>query len=205
MSLNTLDRCPPSARKFSRRTKPTSQVSTSLSGAFPSSKVASFLQPSASGASLIVVAGIRSLVVVYMTCKIGSAAHDAATSLKMVEKGLGKEDYAVAVLTDFPVQVVLGYLIARWSRGKQPLRPWIWAIWPRLVFALLAAVLLWKFPTPPITPGFFAFLVIARSLGEMPRHVCFFAERPVPSPLIMSAVQPNSSASVRFRLEYLTH
>jgi PAT family acetyl-CoA transporter-like MFS transporter 1 len=154
--------------------------------------------------ALIVVAGIRSFLVVYMTCKIGSAAHDAATALKMVEKGLGKEDFAAAVLFDFPIQVIGGYLIARWSRGNRPLRPWIWAIWPRLLFALLAAVLLWKFPKPPITPAFFAFIVIFRSFGEMPTQVCFFAERPVPSPLIMSSVQRNSSASVRSRLEYLT-
>ncbi|KAN0129644.1 MFS general substrate transporter [Lactarius tabidus] len=116
---------------------------------------------------------IRSFLVVYMTCKIGSAAHDAATALKMVEKGLGKEDFAAAVLFDFPIQVIGGYLIARWSRGNRPLRPWIWAIWPRLLFALLAAVLLWKFPKPPITPAFFAFIVIFRSFGEMPTTTQF--------------------------------
>jgi len=29
------------------------------------------------------------------------------------------------------------------------------------------AIVLWKFPAPPITTGFFAFLVLFRSLGEM--------------------------------------
>jgi len=86
----------------------------------------------------------------------------------MVEKGLGKEDFAAAVLFDFPIQILGGYFIARWSRGDKPLRPWIWAVWPRLLFALLAAVLLWKFPEPPITTGFFVFIVVFRSFGEMP-------------------------------------
>jgi len=84
----------------------------------------------------------------------------------MVEKGLGKEDFAVAVLFDFPIQVVFGYYVARWSRGDRPLLPWIWAFWPRLVFAFLAALILWNFPSPPITAGFFAFLILFRSLGE---------------------------------------
>ena len=118
---------------------------------------------------MIVVAGIRSFVVVYMTCKIGSAAHDAATALKAVEKGLGKEYFAAFALFDVPIQIVGGYLIARWSRGNRPMRPWIWAIWPRLVFTLLAAVLLWNFPAPPITSAFLVFLVIFRGLGEIPR------------------------------------
>ncbi|KAF8500426.1 acetyl-coenzyme A transporter 1-domain-containing protein [Russula emetica] len=118
--------------------------------------------------------GIRSFLMVHLVGKIGFAAHDAATSLKMVEKGLGKEDFAVAVLLDFPIQIVFGYLVARWSRGERPLRPWIWSYWPRFVFAFLAAIILWKFPAPPITIGFFAFLVIFRSFGEMagPKSYC---------------------------------
>lgn len=108
---------------------------------------------------------------IHLVAKVGFAAHDAATSLKMVEKGLGKEDFAAAVLIDFPIQIVFGYLVARWSRGERPLRPWIGAYWPRFVFAFLAAILLWKFPAPPITTGFFAFLVFFGSLGQLARSV----------------------------------
>jgi len=104
---------------------------------------------------------------IHLVAKIGFSAHDAATSLKMVEKGLGKEDFAAAVLLDFPIQIVFGYFVARWSRGERPLRPWLWAYWPRFVFTFLAAILLWNFPAPPITTGFFAFLVFFRSFGEM--------------------------------------
>ncbi|KAI9507138.1 acetyl-coenzyme A transporter 1-domain-containing protein [Russula earlei] len=114
---------------------------------------------------------VQSFLVLHLVSKVGFAADDAATSLKMVEKGLGKEDFAMAVLLDFPIQIVFGYFIARWSRGDRPLRPWIWAFWPRLLFAFLAAVVLWKFPAPPITASFFAFLIVFRSLGEMPRSV----------------------------------
>ena len=110
-------------------------------------------------------------MIIHLTSKIGFAAHDAATSLKMVEKGLRKEDFAVAALLDFPIQVVGGYFIARWSRGDRPLQPWIWAFLPRVMIAFFAAVILWKFPAPPITAGFFAFIIVFRSLGEMARSV----------------------------------
>jgi hypothetical protein len=131
---------------------------------------------------------IRYFLLVHLTSKIGFAAHDAATSLKMVEKGLGKEDIAAAFLFDFPIQIMGGYFIARWSRGNQPLRPWMWAFWPRLLFALLAAVLLWMFPAPPITTGFFVFIVLFRSLGEMASTtqfvcICAFHAR-ISDPLI---------------------
>jgi hypothetical protein len=114
---------------------------------------------------------VRSFLLLHLISKFGSAAHDAATALKVVEKGLGKEDFALAVLTDFPIQIIFGYLVARWSRGDRPLRPWIWAYWPRYLFAFLSAVILWNFPAPPITTGFFIFLVMFRSLAEMARFV----------------------------------
>jgi hypothetical protein len=103
---------------------------------------------------------------VHLFAKIGWAAHDAATNLKMVEKGLGKEDLAVSVLIDFPFQILGGYLAARWSRGDRPLRPWIWAFWPRLGFVLVGAIIVWRFPKPPISTGFFVFLVLQTVLGS---------------------------------------
>jgi len=103
---------------------------------------------------------------VHLFAKIGWAAHDTATNLKMVEKGLGKEDLAVSVLIDFPFQILGGYLAARWSRGDRPLRPWIWAFGPRLGFVLVGAIIVWRFPKPPISTGFFAFLVMQTVLGS---------------------------------------
>jgi len=110
--------------------------------------------------SILKLKHVQSMLFVHLIAKIGWAAHDAATSLKMVEKGLGKEDLAVAVLIDFPFQILGGYLAARWSRGDRPLRPWIWAFWPRLGFSLLGAIIVWQFPKPPISTGFFVFLVL---------------------------------------------
>ncbi|KAI0259004.1 acetyl-coenzyme A transporter 1-domain-containing protein [Gloeopeniophorella convolvens] len=123
--------------------------------------------------SILKLKHIQSVLIMHLVSKIGWAAHDAATSLKIVEKGLGKEDLAVAVLIDFPFQIFGGYLAARWSRGGRPLRPWLWAFWPRLGFALLAALIVWKFPTPPVSTGFFVFLIIQTVLGSFAGTIQF--------------------------------
>lgn len=62
-------------------------------------------------------------MLVHLVTKLGTAANDAATSLKLLEKGLKKEDLALAVLIDFPFQILFGYLAAKWSKGDKPLKP----------------------------------------------------------------------------------
>jgi Acetyl-coenzyme A transporter 1 len=66
---------------------------------------------------------VQSFLLVHLFTKLGTAANDAATSLKLLEKGLSKEDLALAVLIDFPFQIIFGWMAARWSSGEKPLRP----------------------------------------------------------------------------------
>lgn len=66
---------------------------------------------------------MRSFIVVLLTAKIGFICNDAVTSLKLLEKGFSKEDLALTVLLDFPLQIFLGYYAAKWSNGPQPLKP----------------------------------------------------------------------------------
>lgn len=101
------------------------------------------------------------LLVVHLLAKIGWQANDAVTQLKMVEKGLGREDLAVTVLIDFPFQIVGGWLAGKWSRGEKPLRAWIYSFWPRLALTLLFTLMVYWFPKPPISAGFFVLLVTA--------------------------------------------
>jgi len=96
----------------------------------------------------------------HLFAKIGFAANEAATSLKLVEKGFKREELAIAVLIDFPFQIMGGWLAAKWSRGDHPLRPWIIAFWPRFFLAFVATLIVYWFPKPPITLGFFVFLVV---------------------------------------------
>ncbi|CCM01313.1 uncharacterized protein FIBRA_03362 [Fibroporia radiculosa] len=103
---------------------------------------------------------VQTLLIVHLFAKIAFQAHDAATSLKMVEKGLGREDLAMVVLIDFPFQIFSGWLAGRWSRGDKPLRPWIYAYWPRLALTAIAGLMVYYFPKPPIATWFFVLIVI---------------------------------------------
>ncbi|KAI0062645.1 hypothetical protein BV25DRAFT_1915799 [Artomyces pyxidatus] len=123
--------------------------------------------------SIMKLKHVQSLLLMHLLAKVGFAANEAATSLKMVEKGLGKEDLAGAVLIDFPFQIVGGWLAARWSRGDRPLRPWLLAFWPRLVYGLVATAVVWRFPKPPITTAFFVFLVVQTVLGSFASTIQF--------------------------------
>jgi MFS transporter, PAT family, solute carrier family 33 (acetyl-CoA transportor), member 1 len=112
------------------------------------------------------LADIQILCLLHLFAKIGWAAHDAVTQLKMVEKGLGREDLAIAVLIDFPFQILAGYVAGRWSRGDKPLRPWILSFWPRLLLAFLATLMVYYFPAPPISTGFFVLIILQTVLSS---------------------------------------
>jgi PAT family acetyl-CoA transporter-like MFS transporter 1 len=86
---------------------------------------------------------------IHLVAKIGFQVNDSVTGLKLLEKGLSKEDLAVAVLIDFPFQMAGGWLAARWARktgGGGPLRPWLGAFWARLGMAVIATLVVASFP-----------------------------------------------------------
>ncbi|KAG2062077.1 hypothetical protein BDR06DRAFT_946175 [Suillus hirtellus] len=116
---------------------------------------------------------VQALIVVHFFAKIGFQANEAVTSLKMIEKGLGREDLAIVVLIDFPFQILGGYFAAKWSSGDRPLRPWLWAFWPRLAFAFLSTLIVYWFPTPPLSYGFFVFLIIHTVLQGLASTIQF--------------------------------
>lgn len=66
---------------------------------------------------------MKSFILVLLTAKIGFIANESVTGLKLLEKGFSKEDLALAVLVDFPFQILFGYYAAKWSSGPRPLKP----------------------------------------------------------------------------------
>ncbi|KAJ7842817.1 acetyl-coenzyme A transporter 1-domain-containing protein [Mycena olivaceomarginata] len=116
---------------------------------------------------------VQALAFMFIFGKIGFAANDAATSLKMVEKGLLREDLAVAVLINFPFQILAGWLVGTWSRGEYPLRPWLYTFWPRIGFAFTAMLIVYWFPDPPVSAGFFVFLVVHTVLTSFTSTIQF--------------------------------
>ena len=123
--------------------------------------------------------------------------NDSVTSLKLLEKGLSKEDLAVAVLLDFPAQMIAGWLAAKWSRPAsssvssagssqyhplsgaggikqdkkqdQVLKPWLYAFVARLSMAAIAALVVWFFPTGKVGSGYFGLVIATTMLSSLAR------------------------------------
>ncbi|GAA6013083.1 hypothetical protein JCM10207_006166 [Rhodosporidiobolus poonsookiae] len=109
---------------------------------------------------------VQTFILVHLVTKLGTAANDAATSLKLLEKGLKKEDLALAVLIDFPFQILFGYLAARWSKGDKPLKPWLIAMWTRLAWAIISMLLISNFPQGKDIGTWYFILVVACTVGS---------------------------------------
>ncbi|KAG0168541.1 hypothetical protein DFQ30_004613 [Apophysomyces sp. BC1015] len=105
---------------------------------------------------------MRSFIGVLLVAKIGFICHEAVTSLKLLEKGFSKEDLALAVLLDFPLQVFFGYYAAKWSNGPRPLRPWLYAFYGRLLFSALGMLVVAGYPQDQEI-GFTYFAIIMAS------------------------------------------
>ncbi|KPV73383.1 uncharacterized protein RHOBADRAFT_45960 [Rhodotorula graminis WP1] len=119
---------------------------------------------------------VQRFILVHLVTKLGTAASDAATSLKLLEKGLRKEDLALAVLIDFPFQILFGYLAAKWSKGSRPLRPWMVAMWTRLGWAAVSMALIHKFPSGEIGNAYFALVVLCTVGSSFSSTVQFIAD-----------------------------
>eukprot|EP00835_Amoeboradix_gromovi_P005756 NODE_578_length_6506_cov_0.092711.p3 type:complete len:367 gc:universal NODE_578_length_6506_cov_0.092711:38-1138(+) len=66
---------------------------------------------------------IKQFIVFLLINKIAFICQDTITALKLMDKGFKQEDLALAVLIDFPIQMILGVYIARLSSGNKPLKP----------------------------------------------------------------------------------
>jgi|ERR1700761_466543 len=97
---------------------------------------------------------VWALCCIHFVAKIGFVANDAITNLKLTEKGLRTEQLSVMVTIDFLVQLFGGYYAARWAIGDQPLRPWLYAFWARLAFAITSMIVVYTFPVPPVSTAF---------------------------------------------------
>ncbi|KAG0144252.1 hypothetical protein CROQUDRAFT_47545 [Cronartium quercuum f. sp. fusiforme G11] len=117
---------------------------------------------------------VQSFILLHLIAKLGTSVNDAATSLKLLEKGLSKEDMALSVLIDFPFQIFLGYFAAKWSSGDKPLRPWIVAMWFRLLFAAWGIGLVYFFPqTKPLSTSYFVLVIFSTVISSFASTVQF--------------------------------
>lgn len=119
---------------------------------------------------------IQTFVVILLFAKLGFQVNEAATNLKLLEKGLSKEDLSITVLIDFPFEMIFGYYAGRWSSGKKPLRPWLFGFVGRLVAAAWAHLILYYFPKVEdgkISPKLFLVIILQHLLGSFMATIQF--------------------------------
>ncbi|ODV91020.1 hypothetical protein CANCADRAFT_26078 [Tortispora caseinolytica NRRL Y-17796] len=116
---------------------------------------------------------VRSFIAVHLLAKFGFQANDAVLNLKLLEKGLSKEDLAVMVLIDFPFEIIFGYYAARWSVGDTPLQPWMTAFIGRLGCAFIAQILVWMFPKDGPSFSYLLLVILQHILASFMSTVMF--------------------------------
>ncbi|KAJ1957075.1 hypothetical protein GGI12_005129, partial [Dipsacomyces acuminosporus] len=105
---------------------------------------------------------MKQFIVVLFFAKVGFIPNDSVTQLKLIERGLHKEDMALTVLIDFPVQIFFGYYAARWSRGASKMKPWRVAYVLRLVCCALSMATVHFFPKGGLTTGYFYIVLLTK-------------------------------------------
>lgn len=113
-------------------------------------------------------------------------ANDSVTSLKLLEKGLLKEDMAVAVLIDFPFQIIGGWFVPSLSLSlSSPSALWFHITQERpffLSFFVGRVAASWSQGSKPLNPWISAFSVrLLFGLGAMALVYCFPTTTPIPS------------------------
>lgn len=117
---------------------------------------------------------VQTFVIILLIAKLGFQVNEAGTNLKLLEKGLSKEDLSITVLIDFPFEMIFGYYAGRWSTGKAPLRPWLWGFMGRLVAASLAQLIVYFFPKDgKVSTTYFIMIILQHLLGSFMSTIQF--------------------------------
>lgn len=123
---------------------------------------------------------ILAFTVIAMTCKIGFAATDAVTGLKLIEEGVPKEQLALLAVPLVPLQILLPWIISKYTAGPAPLSVFLKAMPFRLLMGLVFAAVVWITPWFKTETGDYPFyyyilLVFAYALHQITLYSMFVA------------------------------
>ncbi|XP_013389260.1 acetyl-coenzyme A transporter 1 [Lingula anatina] len=104
---------------------------------------------------IIKLPAVKTYIVILLTAKIGFAAADGITGLKLIEAGVPKERLALLAVPMVPIEIILPLLLSRYTAGPRPMDVFIKAMPWRLVIGLIYAVLVWWAPSTQMASGEF--------------------------------------------------
>merc|ERR1712168_604596 len=94
-------------------------------------------------------------IAMLLTSKIGFGAADAASGLKLVEAGVPKDKLAMLAIPMMPLQIILPWIISKYTAGPRPMDVFMKAIPARLVRCLVMAAVVFITPTFQLEDGSF--------------------------------------------------
>jgi len=107
--------------------------------------------------SILRLSVMPSCIAMLLTSKMGFAAADAVTGLKLVEAGVPKDKLAMLAIPMMPLQIVLPWLISKYTAGPRPMDVFLRAIPARLLLCLCMAGLVYITPSFQLESGEFPF------------------------------------------------
>ncbi|XP_070491955.1 acetyl-coenzyme A transporter 1-like [Chironomus tepperi] len=135
---------------------------------------------------------VLKLSLVLLTAKAGFAACDVVTSLKLIEYGMPKEKAALLAIPLVPIQLVLPFIISRYTAGPRPMSFYIKAFPYRLLMTVVIGLFVFFTPKMKTDDGFpfyfYLLLVCIYMVYQIPfrsMYICdmsFFAK--ISDPLI---------------------
>ena len=88
---------------------------------------------------IIKLPAIKLYCIIVLTSKIGYAAADSLTGLKMIEAGVPKEKLALLGIPMIPLQIILPLAIAKYTAGPRPMDVFLKFVPYRLVIGIVIA------------------------------------------------------------------
>jgi len=131
--------------------------------------------------SILRLSSIRSIAVVYLTCKVGFAAVDALTGLKLIEAGVPKERLAMLAVPLTPINILLPLIISRYTAGPRPMDFFLRMIPFRLLLGFWLTLVVWWTPSfkSPVDGSYslfyYAFIVVSYIFQQIPANTMFVA------------------------------
>ncbi|CAI6365998.1 unnamed protein product [Macrosiphum euphorbiae] len=125
---------------------------------------------------------IRILAIALLTARIGFAATDSISTLKLIDAGVSKDDIMVINTAMYVVKMIIPLIIAKYTSGPKPLSLYLKVTPIRLLWNIVFIVLIYYTPTIITTNGivnipvyYYAILIFILSIQEVLSYMMFVA------------------------------
>lgn len=129
---------------------------------------------------IIRLPAVQMLILFLLTMKMGFAAPDAVTMLKLSDYGVPKDKLALLAIPLMPLQIILPVIISKYTAGPRPLDVLIRAYPYRLLFGVIYPMLVWMTPSMRSSSGeypyyFYGIVMVLYALHQVALYSMFVA------------------------------